>query len=134
MGGEIDNMELTELLQEFGWQPKSKAAQGELMKKLDVARALAREAGIQDVGEDGSPCIKFWSFVQLARMQKRKSSGRQEVRLWRPGVPLCSLNRSSWALRTSLGSPATGCDAFSGPLASASPLLPPALWRKGLNL
>jgi len=66
--GEIDMTELLSILKEFGWQPKTKEEQADLMKKLDVARALAREAGINEVGPDGSPAIKFWSFVQLCRM------------------------------------------------------------------
>jgi len=79
--GEIDNLELIQLLAEFNWQPRSKEGQAQLMRKLDVARAGAREAGIEHVGQDGSPCITFWTFVQLARMLKREMEVEEEQRM-----------------------------------------------------
>lgn len=65
--GMINTMGLIGILTVFGWEPKSREAQAELLKKLDGARAAARSAGIVDVGLDGSSTIRFWSFVQLAR-------------------------------------------------------------------
>merc|ERR1712232_623025 len=79
--GEIDTVELMGILESFGWQPKSKEAQAQLMHELDVARALASEAGIKEVGADGSPNIRFWSFVQLARMLKRESEHAEELQM-----------------------------------------------------
>lgn len=65
--GEIDPMELQRLLREFSWEPKSKEEQAELVKKLEMARNLAREAGAS-TSKEGSTCITFWEFVQLARI------------------------------------------------------------------
>lgn len=66
-GGDIDPLELQLLLKEFSWEPKSKEEQAELMRKLEVASSLAREAGAE-TKKEGSSCITFWEFVQLARM------------------------------------------------------------------
>jgi len=66
--GMIDVFELQNLLKAFGWEPKSKEEQRELMKKLDGARKMAREAHVQGVGKDGCAELGFWEFVQLARM------------------------------------------------------------------
>jgi len=79
--GEIDISELLGILQEFGWQPKSREEQADLMKKLDMARALAREAGITDVGADGSAAIRFWSFVQLCRMLYSEHDKAEEEKM-----------------------------------------------------
>jgi len=79
--GEIDNMELQGILKEFGWEPKSREQQQELMEKLDIARQLAREAGVEDVGQDGSPNVKFWSFIQLARMLRTQQDKDEERQL-----------------------------------------------------
>jgi len=79
--GEIDNLELQAILKEFNWEPKSREQQLDLMSKLDQARALAREAGVHDVGPDGSPFIKFWSFVQLARMLRTQTEKEEEAAL-----------------------------------------------------
>uniref|UniRef100_A0A7S1RME9 EF-hand domain-containing protein n=1 Tax=Alexandrium catenella TaxID=2925 RepID=A0A7S1RME9_ALECA len=74
----IDNNELIALLKFFNWQPRTKEGQQVLMEKLDIARARAREAGIEDVGEYGSCDVKFWTFVQLARMLKRETEQAEE--------------------------------------------------------
>lgn len=79
--GEIDNMELQYILKEFNWEPKSREQQTDLMNKLDVARSLAREAGCTDVGPDGSPFLKFWSFIQLARMLRTEKEKEEEAAL-----------------------------------------------------
>jgi len=79
--GEIDNLELQNILKEFGWQPRSREQQTELMNKIDNARALAREAGVQDVGSDGSPTLRFWTFIQLARMCKTEEDKASEAKL-----------------------------------------------------
>jgi len=79
-GGEIDTLELLGILQVFGWEPKSREEQQSLMKKIDTARQRAREAGVAEVGPDGSASIKFWTFVQLARMLETEHHHAQEER------------------------------------------------------
>merc|ERR1712217_580378 len=79
--GEIDTMELLGILQEFGWEPKSRQEQTELMSKLNVARARAREAGIKNVGKDGSGALEFWTFVQLSRMLETEFEHAEEDRM-----------------------------------------------------
>jgi len=78
--GEIDTLELVEILKEFGWQPKTREEQTALMKKLDIARAKARYAGVKEVGADGSGTIKFWTFVQLCRMLETEQEVAEEAR------------------------------------------------------
>merc|ERR1712113_1022164 len=51
------------------------------MKKLDVARARAREAGIKQVGKDGSEELEFWTYVQLARMLETEHEHAEEDRM-----------------------------------------------------
>jgi len=77
--GEIDNLELVGVLQEFGWAPESREAQKILMDKIDAAREKAREAGIKEVGEAG--CITFWVFIQLARTLETEKEQEEEARL-----------------------------------------------------
>jgi len=79
--GEIDNMELMGVLQEFGWEPRSREEQKVLMGKIDAAREAARDAGIKDVGEDGSGCITFWVFIQLARTLETEKEEEEQDRL-----------------------------------------------------
>merc|ERR1719210_574409 len=70
--------ELLAILREFGFEPKSRDEQADLMQKLDGSRALAREAGIKEVGEDGSPNLTFWSFVQLMRVLRTEHEREAE--------------------------------------------------------
>merc|ERR1712217_1020782 len=79
--GEIDTMELLGILKEFGWEPKSRQEQTELMSKLNVARARAREAGIKNVGKDDSSGLEFWTFVQLSRMLETEHEHAEEDRM-----------------------------------------------------
>jgi len=79
--GEIDTKELNEILKEYGWQPKTREEQAGLMKKLDQARASAREAGIKDVGVDGSSSIRFWTFVQLSRLLRTEHDRAEEDKM-----------------------------------------------------
>jgi len=78
--GEIDTAELMGILKEFGWQPKTREEQSALMKKLDIARAKARYAGVSEVGPDGSATIKFWTFVQLCRLLETEAEVAEEAR------------------------------------------------------
>mmetsp|Transcript_57813 Transcript_57813/g.163142 ORF Transcript_57813/g.163142 Transcript_57813/m.163142 type:complete len:1165 (+) Transcript_57813:75-3569(+) len=79
--GEIDTVELMAILKEFCWEPKSREEQQALVKKLDVARDLAREAGIKDVGTPGASNLKFWAFVQLARMLNNEHDRAEEDKM-----------------------------------------------------
>jgi len=79
--GDIDTTELSSILRLFRWEPKTPQEQADLMRKLDLARARAKEAGIEDVGEDGSSSICFWSFVQLARLLEIEREKAEEDRV-----------------------------------------------------
>jgi len=76
--GALDTLELNEVLRLNGWQPKSAKEQKALLEKLNFARANAREAGIEDVGKDGTLQICFWTFVQLARILETEQQRRAE--------------------------------------------------------
>lgn len=80
--GCIDTVaELDALLQHFGWQVTSKSKQTQIMRKLDLAREAARDAGVSNVGNDGTHQFTFWSFIQLARMEQRDRDIEEEQRL-----------------------------------------------------
>lgn len=79
--GVIDPSELFTFLQEFKWQPKNREEQKALMKKVDLSRARAREAGVKDVTPDGAPSIKFWTFLQLARILETEHEQQEEERI-----------------------------------------------------
>ncbi|CAE8634015.1 unnamed protein product [Polarella glacialis] len=66
--GKIDGKELMGVLQAFKWEPKSRKEREELLGRLNEARRLAKEAGIEEVTKDGSGDFLFWEFIQLARM------------------------------------------------------------------
>lgn len=78
---EIDAKELQELLTEFGWQPKSREEQATLQEKMNLARQRAREAGVKEVGPDGWAGMKFWPFIQLARMLETEKEQAEEQRM-----------------------------------------------------
>uniref|UniRef100_A0A7S1ME47 Calmodulin n=1 Tax=Alexandrium catenella TaxID=2925 RepID=A0A7S1ME47_ALECA len=74
--GEIDNIELMSILTEFGWNPKTQEEQKELMTKIQMAKDAAKEADPDhDLADDG---IKFWSYVQLARMLETEHEQAEE--------------------------------------------------------
>jgi len=77
----IDTKELNELLKEFGWEPHTKEEQAALKRKLDLARQRAREAGVKDVSPDGFAGIKFWPFIQLARMLATEQEQAEEEKM-----------------------------------------------------
>jgi len=77
----IDNKELQGILKEFGWEPRTREEQQELINKLDMARELAREAGVDDVSEHGSADVKFWAFVQLIRMLRTDEDKAEEKKV-----------------------------------------------------
>mmetsp|Transcript_106574 Transcript_106574/g.339959 ORF Transcript_106574/g.339959 Transcript_106574/m.339959 type:complete len:965 (-) Transcript_106574:61-2955(-) len=77
----IDNKELQGILKEFGWEPRTREEQQELISKLDMARQLAREAGVDDESENGSPDVKFWAFVQLIRMLRTDEDKAEEKKV-----------------------------------------------------
>eukprot|EP00932_Pfiesteria_piscicida_P020098 SRR837773.6915.p1 GENE.SRR837773.6915~~SRR837773.6915.p1 ORF type:complete len:419 (+),score=194.40 SRR837773.6915:94-1257(+) len=79
--GEIDSQELMGLLQRFHWEPKTREEQQALMKKIDLARAKTRLAGVPNVLPDGSPVITFWTFVQLARILETEHEHAEEQRM-----------------------------------------------------
>lgn len=70
--GEIDNQELQKILKEFGWEPKTIKDQQALLGKLDQARVLAEEAGLENGTEAGSSDLMFWEFVQLSRILEKE--------------------------------------------------------------
>lgn len=76
--GDINKSEMHLLFQAFGWQPKTQQEQRDIFGHLDRARALAREAGVQDTSPDGAATVKLWEFVQLWRMIQRQQEGAQE--------------------------------------------------------
>jgi len=81
--GEIEGSELRQLLKDFGWEPKSREEQHLLVKKLQKARTLALEAGVEDVSPIGGTIVRFWEFVQLARMLHSQYDRQEEDRLSR---------------------------------------------------
>jgi len=76
--GEIDTTELMGVLKVFRWEPKTREEQKTLLAKFDAARKLARYAGVEDVCEDGSGAIDFWTFVQLSRMLESDLEASEE--------------------------------------------------------
>jgi len=81
--GEIDTKELQQLLIQFGWQPKTKQDQQELIKRLGEARQVAKEAGVQEeeLSKIGANEITFWEFVQLARMLQKQHDVNEHEKL-----------------------------------------------------
>mmetsp|Transcript_27085 Transcript_27085/g.46974 ORF Transcript_27085/g.46974 Transcript_27085/m.46974 type:complete len:1007 (+) Transcript_27085:35-3055(+) len=77
-GGELDCTELQGVFAAFGWAPKNQEEQEEIFGRLDRARSLAREAGVEHVTPDGSGEIREWEFVQLARMIRRQQETAEE--------------------------------------------------------
>merc|ERR1712007_38168 len=77
--GEIDNFELQKLLTDYGWEPRTKEQVAALMRKLETARSLAAEAGVKELTAPNSAELKFWEFVQLARiLQKEQDAAEVE--------------------------------------------------------
>lgn len=66
--GLIDRMELIQLLKAFNWEPKNKDERDILVARLNLARANAREAGVEHVTKDNDKEFGFWEFIQLARI------------------------------------------------------------------
>jgi len=79
--GDIDTTELASILRMFRWEPKTPQEQLDLVKKINTARARAAEAGVDDVGDDGSGNINFWVFVQLARLLETEREKAEEDRV-----------------------------------------------------
>jgi len=75
--GVIDNHELPPILTDFGWQPRTFEEQAILMKKLDIAKERAREAGIENLSNASE--IDFWTFVQLSRMLETEREREEEA-------------------------------------------------------
>jgi len=74
--GEIDTLELMDILREFDWMPSNKKEQEALVKKIANARALTIEAGVTDIGGEGD--IVFWTFVQLCRILETEQESEEE--------------------------------------------------------
>lgn len=70
--GEVDNLELQKILKDFGWEIRSLEEQKQLLVKLDQARVLAQEAGVENGTEAGSTDLVFWEFVQLSRILEKE--------------------------------------------------------------
>jgi len=51
------------------------------MSKLNTARKLTREAGVDEVSENGTSNLTFWTFVQLARMLRTEHDKAEEAAL-----------------------------------------------------
>mmetsp|Transcript_28642 Transcript_28642/g.66390 ORF Transcript_28642/g.66390 Transcript_28642/m.66390 type:complete len:1167 (-) Transcript_28642:218-3718(-) len=77
--GVIDSLELQGILKEFGWEPRTRDEQDRLVKKFDVARMLAKEAGIMESSPLGGASIKFWEFIQLARILQKERDREEEA-------------------------------------------------------
>merc|ERR1712187_794506 len=57
---------------------KSRHEQLRLVKRMDLARAEARKCGVENVREDGSVKMRFWSFVQLMRILQDEHDKAEE--------------------------------------------------------
>jgi len=77
-GGSLDCKELQGVFTAFGWVPKDREEAEEIFGRLDLARKLAREAGVEDTTELGSTEINAWEFVQLARMIRKQQETAEE--------------------------------------------------------
>lgn len=68
--GDIEKHELTNLLNDLGIPMRSKAEQKAMLAKLDVARARAKTAGVEEelLGEMGDPSVTFSVLLFLVRM------------------------------------------------------------------
>jgi len=68
--GDIDSVEVQELLRDFGLRLRTRQERQEVLDQLNEARQLAAEAGIErDVQKDNA-MITFWELVQLVRLVK----------------------------------------------------------------
>mmetsp|Transcript_110364 Transcript_110364/g.202326 ORF Transcript_110364/g.202326 Transcript_110364/m.202326 type:complete len:225 (+) Transcript_110364:1872-2546(+) len=76
--GDIDCTELQLIFAAFGWAPKTEEEQQDIYGRLDRARALAREAGVEEVSPFGSGFVTKWEYVQLARMIRRQQETAHE--------------------------------------------------------
>lgn len=75
---ELDANEVVGLAKEFGFAPTNREEQQTFIKKMDVARERAKNAGVKDTGsKDGMP---FWVFVQLARIMQSDHDQAEEKR------------------------------------------------------
>jgi len=78
---EIDVKELQCVLEVFGWQPRTREEQELLMKKIELARTYAREAGVDDILPEGCATVHFWTFVQLLRILQNEADKQEEQAL-----------------------------------------------------
>jgi len=79
--GTIDCSELASVLESLDWKPKTVEERNELLGRLEKARVLAKEAGVQEVTAAGSAEVSFWEFIQLKRMIQRYEDTAHEERM-----------------------------------------------------
>jgi len=74
--GDIDDKEIMILLANIGIECKTKANQLAIGERLEKARKLASEAGVQS--PDGPKVYSFWDFMQLMRIERTKRDREYE--------------------------------------------------------
>merc|ERR1712151_1322664 len=73
--GTISALELFQVLDKFGWAPKTYEQQAELMRQLEEAKRKTIQAGVQiPEGKD----VTFWVYLQLMRLLQDESDSQQE--------------------------------------------------------
>merc|ERR1719401_1422854 len=69
------------ILKQYAWEPKTKQDQSALLAKIDDARSLAIEAGVEGVNALGSSAINFWVFVRLCRTLRTEYERNEEKKM-----------------------------------------------------
>ena len=68
--GDIDSVEVQELLNDFGLKLRTRAERQEVLDQFEEARQLAAEAGVKPDVRRPKTMITFWELVQLVRLVK----------------------------------------------------------------
>lgn len=73
--GTMSALELLEVLETFGWAPRTYDEQSALMLQVDEAKRKAEEAGVQC--PEGQ-FLNFWQYLQLVRLLQDENDRKQE--------------------------------------------------------
>jgi calmodulin len=66
--GVLSGKEVAPLLEQLGLSTGTVQDRERVLNEIDKARAMAKAAGVSDIGERGSGTMNFWELVQLLRL------------------------------------------------------------------